>query len=675
MYIKVRLHIFLLLTLLIIIEKSETLFAQQLTKDTIKIKTVEIFADKVAIKAETAGQTTSKIDSLSMRTSMTSSLSELVAKNTPIFIKEYGRGAMATASFRGTAPSHTQVSWNGILLNSPMLGMVDFSMIPVYFTDDVSLLHGAASMKNGSGALGGTVILNNKADWGNRFSGKALSGYGSFSSFDEFIQINGGNGNLQSQTRLFYNYSANDFTFKNKFIADIDPETGQYLYPTQHNSNADYKNYGILQEIYSRPNNSNFLTLRYWGQRNERSIPQLLTNETAENSNINRQKEDAHRATIEWKHYHKKGTLILNGGFNLQQSAYQLKNKISGTSDQTVIDTHSQFAVWNGKVSWNSTFDWITISTGIDANRQTVDAKNLLRNENESSYDVSRWEMSLYGNFSKNIDNKYFINLFLRQELTDGQLRAFLPMVSAEWRPFEQNFYLIGSIAKNYHQPTLNDLYYQPGGNPNLKAEVGLQTDFGFGGAIQYGQWEFNYAVSGYASAIDNWIIWLPTFQGYWEPFNMRRVNSTGTELNLGAKGHWKNLQIRMNGNYAYTRSINRDNPRNWADESIGKQLPYIPLHSANFTLNLSSKGYYATWLWNYYSERFTTSSNDKESEMGVLYPYFMNNFHVGKSIQRDKLTYNIELKINNLFNEDYRTVLQRPMPGRNYSVFFRIDF
>lgn len=107
MYIKVRLHIFLLLTLLIIIEKSETLFAQQLTKDTIKIKTVEIFADKVAIKAETAGQTTSKIDSLSMRTSMTSSLSELVAKNTPIFIKEYGRGAMATASFRGTAPSHT----------------------------------------------------------------------------------------------------------------------------------------------------------------------------------------------------------------------------------------------------------------------------------------------------------------------------------------------------------------------------------------------------------------------------------------------------------------------------------------------------------------------------------------------------------------------------------------
>ncbi len=53
---------------------------------------------------------------------------------------------MATASFRGTAPSHTQVSWNGISISSPMLGMVDFSLIPVYIIDDLTLKHGAASL-------------------------------------------------------------------------------------------------------------------------------------------------------------------------------------------------------------------------------------------------------------------------------------------------------------------------------------------------------------------------------------------------------------------------------------------------------------------------------------------------------------------------------------------------
>lgn len=32
-------------------------------------------------------------------------------------------------------------------------------------------------------------------------------------------------------------------------------------------------------------------------------------------------------------------------------------------------------------------------------------------------------------------------------------------------------------------------------------------------------------------------------------------------------------------------------------------------------------------------------------------------------------------IKIYNLFNEDYRTVLQLPMPGINYSLLLRYDF
>jgi iron complex outermembrane receptor protein len=159
-------------------------YPQHLT-DTLRIKTVEIFAKKI-IKEE-AGKTTTKIDSIAMMNALNANLSELISQNTPIFIKEYGRGAMATASFRGTAPSHTQVTWNGISLNSPMLGMVDFSTIPVYFTDNVSLLHGSGSISTKSGALGGLVKLDNTTDWQNKFSGRALSGLGSYGTKDEFL--------------------------------------------------------------------------------------------------------------------------------------------------------------------------------------------------------------------------------------------------------------------------------------------------------------------------------------------------------------------------------------------------------------------------------------------------------------------------------------------------------
>jgi len=99
--------------------------------DTLHIAPVIINGER--IKKEGAGMITSSIDSTAMAKSLSANLSDLILQNTPIFIKEYGRGALATASFRGTAPSHTQVLWNGINLCIPILGMVDFSLIPVYF--------------------------------------------------------------------------------------------------------------------------------------------------------------------------------------------------------------------------------------------------------------------------------------------------------------------------------------------------------------------------------------------------------------------------------------------------------------------------------------------------------------------------------------------------------------
>ena len=72
-----------------------------------------------------------------------------------------GQGAMATVSFRGTSSNHTQVLWNGISINSPQLGSFDFSQVPVYFIDNVSLIHGSVTPFASSGALGGTINFSN----------------------------------------------------------------------------------------------------------------------------------------------------------------------------------------------------------------------------------------------------------------------------------------------------------------------------------------------------------------------------------------------------------------------------------------------------------------------------------------------------------------------------------
>ncbi len=674
LYLNFNYLIFIKISVIILITVQYST-AQQIT-DTLRIKTVEIYTDKI-IK-EVAGKTTTKIDSVAMMKALTSSLAELMIQSSPIFIKEYGRGAMATASFRGTAPSHTQVLWNGINLNSPMLGMVDFSTIPVYFTDNVSLLHGSGSLSERSGALGGVVKLGTNADWQNKLSGRLLTGIGSYGTKDEFFQINNGNKKIQSQTRGFYNYSRNDYQFVNKFIADIDPKTGNYLYPTQRNENSQYENYGLLQELYYQPAAKSVITIRYWYQHNDRSLPRLLSNETDNNANINRQSENAHRPVAEWKYYGTRGTLNVTAGANIQLLTYQLKTKISGAEDLLVTNSHSRSANYLLHAVYNYRFsDNLSLIAGANTDFNSVYSINTPQNSDSQTYDMKRVEHSIYLQISKSFNENLSANLQLRQEIVGGKTTPFIPSAGIEYHPFSnKGYFLKSNLARNFHQPTLNDLYYIPGGNPLLKPEEGLMADVGIGYSGVMGKnTHIHIALNGYYSRINNWIIWLPTPQGYWEPYNMRRVNASGVELNSGISGKFLSVNYQINGNYAYTQSINRDDPRNWADESIGKQLPYIPKHSANVLTNLSYSGFHFTWQWSYYSERYTTTSNDKTSKLDVLYPYLMNNLFVGKEILIKRRKFDIELKILNLFNEEYRTVLQHPMPGKNYSLLIRYDF
>ena len=71
-----------------------------------------------------------KLDSAILKENIALSMADALTFNTPVFVKQYGRATLSTVSFRGTGPSHTQVTWNGMRINNPMLGMTDFSMIP-----------------------------------------------------------------------------------------------------------------------------------------------------------------------------------------------------------------------------------------------------------------------------------------------------------------------------------------------------------------------------------------------------------------------------------------------------------------------------------------------------------------------------------------------------------------
>ena len=130
-----------------------------------------------------------KFDSLALKENIALSMADILTFNSSVFVKSYGRATLSTVAFRGTSPSHTQVTWNGMRINNPMLGMTDFSTIPSYFIDNASLLHGTSSVNETGGGLGGLVKLGTTPTVAEGFNAQYVQGIGSFRTFDEFARF------------------------------------------------------------------------------------------------------------------------------------------------------------------------------------------------------------------------------------------------------------------------------------------------------------------------------------------------------------------------------------------------------------------------------------------------------------------------------------------------------
>ena len=90
----------------------------------------------------------------------TESFTNLLRFNSTLYLREHGTGGISSASFRGTSASNTAVIWNGININSINNGQIDFNSLTVDLFDSIDIRSGGGSIEYGSGAVGGTIHLN-----------------------------------------------------------------------------------------------------------------------------------------------------------------------------------------------------------------------------------------------------------------------------------------------------------------------------------------------------------------------------------------------------------------------------------------------------------------------------------------------------------------------------------
>ena len=641
---------------------TEELTAQKLT-DTIPLREVTIYGKA---KIEEAGMMVTHIDTMAMQQMKTQTISELLSSYSPVFIKSYGRGSAATASFRGTAPSHTQVYWNGIKLNSLMSGIVDFSLFPVYFIDDISLQHGGSSLQSGSGALGGSVLINNKADWNDRFSIRYVQTVESFNTYKEYLNLGFGNGRIQFKTRVFSDRSKNDFPFFNYAVVE------KYM---AIQKNAEYEKAGLLQEIYYRYKNQS-VSAKLWGYQSDRNFPQLML--SLDGAEITEKQKDQNlRSVFSWKMTNTKSKFECLTGLNMSWLYYyraspdpQDKFVSSDSRNKEQSFTNQLNYSWIPKETLS--FDW-----SLNTSYSVVSAFDKGPKVGVG-YDHDQWTFSLLNSVHLQLLPQLTTSFLFRSDYYQARMIGFIPSFGAEyWLDKKQLCSLKLNLSRNYHQPSLNDLYYIPGGNPNLKPEDGFSGDLTYTYKWTEDMTTLSGQITGFASLIDNWIVWHPADNGgnYWEASNLRKVFARGIETQASAQMKLASgVLFNLRGYYSYSATSNMDAVSS-VDESRGKQLIYIPKHKANLFVESDFKAYYLKINAPFTGKRYTSSNNVESDYETVLNPYWLVDLTIGKKFDWKAFFADVSLNVENLLNTDYMAILNRAMPGRYYSLTVQIQF
>jgi iron complex outermembrane receptor protein len=612
-------------------------------------------------------------------------MADVLTFNSSIFVKTYGRATLSTVSFRGTSPSHTQVSWNGLRINSPMLGMTDFSMIPSYFIDDASLLHGTSSVNDTGGGLGGSIRLSTKPLQAEGFGVQYIQGVGSFRTFDEFLRLTYGSRKWQFSTRAAYSSSPNDFKYRNRDKREniYDDEMniiGKY-YPIERNRSGAYKDLNILQEISFNSGKGDRLSLSAWYVNSNRELAMLTTDYGDESAFDNRQREQTLRSVLSWDHIRRSWKVAARAGYVYSWTAYDYKRDPGNGNMETMTRsrslTNTLFAQAEGE--WFISDRWL-VTANITAHQHFVESrdKNVIRQDGNKAvvgYDQSRTELSGSVSLKWRPTERLGLSAVVREEMYGEEFSPVIPALFAEYELSRRGAVMLkGSVSRNFRFPTLNDLYFLPGGNPDLRKEKGWSYDAGVSFAVgRENKYRVEASATWFDSHIEDWILWLTTPKGFLSPRNVKDVHAYGVELQSKADiALAKEWLLRLNATLSWTPSINEGEPLTPADKSVGQQLPYTPEWSSSLTGEIGWRSWSLLYKWCYYSERFTMSSNDI-TLTGELPKYYMSNLSLEKGLSLSWADISVKGSVNNLFDEEYLSVLSRPMPGINFEIFIGI--
>jgi len=609
----------------------EAVSAQKL--DSIQsIKSVEITADKISIFA--AGLKVQKVDSAVLSIRQGVNLATLLTEQSAVTLRSYGPGGIASLSMRGTNSSHSGVFWNGINLNQPNIGQADLSRISTFEFSDISLQSGGASTLLGSGVLGGSLHLSNNMKYSTPALASMWLSSATSGKLNGAVKFTAGSKTVAYSGSITGDWNENDFWYNS-----LENERKKL-------EHALVKTASSIHQVEMKLNAKQRISAGIWYQKTDRQIPPTMTMAESDQT----QKDQALRCSVQYFYTGDKQLLSVKSAFVDEKELFQ--------SDLALIDASYHINTFQSELEYKRFINkQITLGSGITGRllRADVPYYEKITFQHEGSV----WMGVAFSHAASGIKSA----LNLRQDFTKGFQIPFCPSFGINV-PLSGSVTASFSVSRNFRVPTLNDRYWIPGGNPDLKPENSWNFEAGSTFKLKESKYyTSSIAINFYNLTIDNLIQWIPANSTIWSPVNIQKVWSRGAELT--SKTDWKIIGFSGYFKLSYNYSPSSYRSKTSGDiQNYNKQLIYMPKHKIVEVFYVKKGTWYGMFSYSLTGKRYVLNDNSKS-----LPSYTKMDMYLGSSVKIKKINIRLQAEIHNLLNNQFQSVMYYPEPGRTFSI------
>ena len=577
-----------------------------------------------AIEKE-AGTFEMNFDSLDHRLNLAGNLADLFFHSAAVNLRVNSPGNLSSLSFRGLSGVHTRVAWHGLNINAPGQGLTDLSSIRQSLFNNVSLR---------SDAYPSSVLnLDNKVEWNDKYL-TVLFGLESFEGRNYALTYHVGNTDFYSRTHFDYAKAENSYPFRDNTVV------GGVL---QNRTNSQHRIWNLQQDVglvNVGRSSKNTHSFHLWLTGYDRNIPGSLDKPSTMANQIDNSVRIAYKWQLDQSDL--KWTTVLGYLRDRLKFSDLLSDMESG--EQTPIETDYTQRRIHLDSKFKYTLEDYAFYGGIELRTMNVESNNYgvltpesaiaFQGKVQRNWKRARLNWSFKQEFSSIFTFPFNSNLGYDQYFNNGRIWA--------------------SIKRIGRAPNYDDLFFNPGGNPELRPENGWSYELGY-------EWQpresSSLSAHVYRNEINDWIQWVPADTLFnFSPVNYSRVLVNGVRIDYSASHTKGGIDLITKASLSIQNSENRQTGMADFDKL---QLPQSPNIILNTTLAIQERRSTFGYRSRYVSEQYADELNTQVIAHSFVHDLFFTTAFAYR--------FRLNIRVNNITNLTYFTTNSYPMFGRNF--------